>query len=197
MISAILVADVVESRTQATAYSVTSVDVVTGGRDSFDVCVGEQGRRARWRQCECGIMETREEGRDVAVKGSDNPRNTALFSCRLVSERWGDLHAAAEQLVGDMGWSCAGANQVWSLIGSGLASERCGGAIPSFRRAHPGLPCSGSRPVTEANFQSITRSELRRACVRVIAPWSKTRCCSGLNVWGADAALRCPSQRWP
>lgn len=60
-----------------------------------------------------------------------------------------------------MGWSCAGANQVWSLIGSGLASERCGGAIPSFRRA-PGLLCSGSRPVTEANLQSITQSELRR-----------------------------------
>lgn len=33
------------------------------------------------------------------MKGSGNPRNTALFSCRLARKRWGDVHAAAEQLV--------------------------------------------------------------------------------------------------
>lgn len=44
-------------------------------------------------------MEMCGEGRDVAVKGSDNPRNTALFNCRQARERWRDVHAAAEQLV--------------------------------------------------------------------------------------------------
>ena len=58
-------------------------------------------------------MEVCGEGRDVAVKGSDNPRYTALFSCRLVRKRWGDVHAAAEQLVA-----------IW--IGFALVQIKCG-----------------------------------------------------------------------
>ena len=41
---------------------------------------------------------------------------------------------------------------------------------------HSGAPpACHAPPVTEANLQSITRSELRRACVRVIVPCPETR----------------------
>jgi hypothetical protein len=81
------------------------------------------------------------EGRDLAVKGSGNPRNTALFSCRLARKRWGEVHAAAEQLVAI--WAGVGpACKASVVIGRGLGSERCGGGTP-FRHALAGaLPRS-------------------------------------------------------
>ena len=55
------------------------------------------------------------KGRDFAVKGFDNPRNTALFSCRLARKRWREVHAAAQQLVLIRLVLGRRANQMWSL----------------------------------------------------------------------------------
>lgn len=48
-----------------------------------------EGRRSG-----CEYVEKSGEG-DVAVKGSDHPRNAAQFSYRLARERWKGVHVAA------------------------------------------------------------------------------------------------------
>jgi hypothetical protein len=113
---------------------------------------------ARWEgdRARGGLWEMCGEGRDVAVKGSGNPRNTALISYRLARQRWRERHAAAEQLEAiraGFGPAC----KPGVAIGRGLAMNDV--EVGRHAVMHWQAPCH-ARPVTEAKIQSILIAEL-------------------------------------
>ena len=102
------------------------------------------------RQSECGIMEVCR--RNVAVKGSDYPRNTALFSCRLARKRWREEHAAAVQSGSDMaglGPACKSSG----IMCKGIGSRQCGvDATPSYIGRRPATPGRSRRQKSSPAF---------------------------------------------